>query len=129
MTWVHVWCALLAALIGGVVMHSIGLVDEVIMPVRDMEITYEHLQRDGQRVEGSVVGIKPTSVFIDNQPISRLVVRYRQGGVEKKVAFEQAVPMIELPRIQPGMHVPLRMAPVPDGPVMIDLQRLDAPQG
>ncbi|MFD2837217.1 hypothetical protein ACFS3C_13520 [Azotobacter vinelandii] len=65
--------------------------------------------KNGQAVEGRVVAIEPTDVLLDNQPVSRFTVTYAQEGGERRAVFEQRVPFTDLPRVQPGAAVPLRL--------------------
>ncbi|ACO78835.1 hypothetical protein AvCA_26590 [Azotobacter vinelandii CA] len=97
----------------------------LIQPIMQLDDTYAELLENGQAVEGRVVAIEPTDVLLDNQPVSRFTVTYAQEGGERRAVFEQRVPFTDLPRVQPGAAVPLRLGA--DGKTVIDLQRLNVP--
>lgn len=99
----------------------------LIQPIMQLDDTYAELLENGQAVEGRVVAIEATNVLLDNQPVACFTVGYARDGSERRAVFEQRVPFTDLPRVQPGLVVPLRVGQ--DGQAVIDLQRLNAPVG
>lgn len=114
--------ALLALFIVGLVVFGVWT---LIQPIMQLDDTYTELLENGQAVEGRVVAIEPTNVLLDNQPVSRFTVAYAQEAGERRAVFEQRVPFTDLPRVQPGAAVPLRLGA--DGKTVNDLQRLNVP--
>ncbi|GAB3376473.1 hypothetical protein [Azotobacter armeniacus] len=129
MTRLNVLYTVLALLIGGVLVFGIWVVIRVLAPIMGLDDTYASLIKNGQAMEGRVLLIEPTNTLINNQPVSRFTIGYLQGNTETQVVFEQRVPFTDLPRVQPGSVIPLRVGQAADGQVVIDLGRLNAPLG
>jgi hypothetical protein len=125
LTRVHLWFALLALLIGSAVAYGVWLAWRVVPPLVDMQSGYIRLLQQGDPMRGEVIRIEPTSAFINNQPVVRVTVGYRQDDQERRAVFEQVLPYTVVPRVQPGMLVPLRVDMRNNDAVVIDLQRLD----
>ncbi|SMC23891.1 hypothetical protein SAMN02745857_01731 [Andreprevotia lacus DSM 23236] len=127
MTNAQFWGGLLTLFFGGLVVFVVVVVWQSMASANDMADTYQRLQQQGSRVQGAVVAIEQTGNEINNLPVARLVVSYQQDKKSRQASFEQVIPFTAMPRVQPGLKVPLRVDARPDGAVVVDLVRLDHP--
>ncbi|WP_159675053.1 hypothetical protein [Andreprevotia sp. IGB-42] len=129
MTSSRFWGGVLALVIGSVIAFAAYSVWQTMAPIKTMQDTNERLQQQGKIIKGQVIAIEQTDTVVNNKPVARISVRYQQSGEQREASFDQIMPLTALPRVQPGLPVPLRVDDTPAGAVMIDLVRLQHPEG
>ncbi|MHB8671046.1 MAG: DUF3592 domain-containing protein [Acidimicrobiales bacterium] len=80
------------------------------------------LMTKGQRAEATVLSVQQTGTFVNNNPQVSLVVDVRpEDGQVFQARAVHVVPLVALPRIQPGSVVPVRYDPSNPGKVALEL--------
>ncbi|GAB3376510.1 hypothetical protein [Azotobacter armeniacus] len=95
-------------------------------PLNAMNELNDRLLREGRLERGQVVSIRPTTTYVNDQPVAQLVVRYGVAGQAVRAEFSQVIPHVYLPRVQPGLDVPLRVDRQNPQQLVIDLPCLGA---
>lgn len=109
----------------GIVGFLVWLGASAILPVMAMRDKEARLLKAGVSRTGVIAAIAPTQNFVNNQPVAAITVRFARAH---SVSFEQVIPYVHLAQLQPGQPVPLRVDPADDQQLIVDLQRLTAPQ-
>ena len=97
---------------------------KAIAPIAGLESATQKLLQEGIETPGQVVSIAATNQFVNNQPVADLKVSYSAAGQTQIAEFEQVVPMVYLPQIQPGKAVILRVDKTDPHKAVVDLLKL-----
>ena len=80
------------------------------------------LMAKGQRAQATIVSVQQTGTFVNNNPQVSLVLDVRpDAGPGFQARAVHVVPMVALPRIQPGNVVPVRYDPANPAKVALEL--------
>lgn len=78
--------------------------------VRQEELM-DRLEKEGLRVQASILGVHATSTHINENPVMRIKVKYVTQGKEHVQEIKQAIPHHVLSYLQTGKRIPILVHP------------------
>lgn len=78
----------------------------------------------GQQATGTVMRLSETGTMINNQPLVNIVLNVQRPGIPPyQVMVQKVISQLEIPRLQPGMTVAVKVDPANPQSVAIDLNQ------
>ncbi len=78
----------------------------------------------GQAATGTVMRLSETGTMINNQPLVNIVLNVQRPGIPPyQVMVQKVISQLEIPRLQPGMTVAVKVDPTNPQSVAIDLNQ------
>jgi len=103
-------------------LQSLGELGEQMGKLKDYEAATRDVPADGPRGEATVTSVQDTGVQVNNMPMLEVGLQVSLEGRDPYAAsVRQVVQRSAVPRVQPGMKVPVRVDPEHPESIAIDL--------
>lgn len=115
--------ALLAIIIVVSVMKKVSPALKSAKQMMDTQTKANVLRSSGIAAQATVVAVQPTGKMMNYSPVvgMTLDVTPPQGGDTYQVQIEQLVAQVNIPRVQPGATVPVKLNPSNPNDLVLDI--------